>query len=78
MPKGDGAARKMALANLKDPYKTLGIARSATPDDRKARHKHHPHCSKDRPALPGVPRHPAKQKAKGHRDQQDRQPLRKV
>lgn len=44
---GDGAARKMALANLEDPYKTLGIARSATPDDirrayRKLAKQHHP------------------------------------
>lgn len=47
MPDRDAAARKMALANSEDPYKTLGIARSATPDDirrayRKLAKAHHP------------------------------------
>ena len=37
----------MALANLEDPYKTLGVARTATPDDirrayRKLAKEHHP------------------------------------
>ena len=47
MPTGDAIARKSALANLDDPYKTLGIARSATPDEirrayRKLAKQHHP------------------------------------
>lgn len=43
----DAAARKTALANSEDPYNTLGVARSATPDDirrayRKLAKQHHP------------------------------------